>query len=343
MDKTLSAFGLTDSQTRILFSLESYMSSYDASLEETFAEKMNPLTGKHEMKLKWCNHFQADLTNFLANESSMEGTNAPSLYTSPSQICMAIINENSKSENDIWKYMILLECALFQPYFPISESEVENKQFKGLAMKDSVREEMLEKFASWLSIDYAFVKQVTTTYEKTVKRMNGYWNKVLIGVGAGIVASLLAVVTAGGSIAAMFAASGLYGAAAISSGLAALGGGAIAAGGFGMAGGMAVLVGGGMILGSGAGGAISMAIASSNPTGIMTETAKLYVVLKEIILGLNHDTAKAQEVIESVVDKMSEYKKEIARLKIQISDNREKIKNLEKSIGYFEDFLKMAS
>lgn len=44
------------------------------------------------------------------------------------------------------------------------------------------------------------------------------------------------------SIAVLFAAQGLVGAAAVSSGLATLGGGSIAAGGFGMAGGYAVIL-----------------------------------------------------------------------------------------------------
>lgn len=343
MNGILSTFGLTYSQTRILFSLQCYMSFYDAGREEALMDKLNPFKGKHEMKLKWCSEYHSALKNFLAEETKMEGSPAPTLYVTHTSICNAINIESANSENDLWKYLVLLECTLFQPYFPLSENEEENKAFKGLEMTDESREEMLKKFASWLKIDYDFVKQATSTYEKTVKRMSGYWSKVLIGVGAGIVASLLVVATGGGSIAALFASSGLYGAAAISSGLAALGGGAIAAGGLGMAGGMAVLVGGGVLLGSGAGGAISMAIASTNPTGLMTETAKLYVVLKEIILGLSHDTKRAQEMIESVVDKIAEYKKEIVRLKAQIANNKEKIKNLEKCIGYFEDFLKMAS
>lgn len=343
MKSILSAFGLTDSQMRILFSLESYMSSYDARQEESLGSKLNPLKAKHEMKEKWCHLYHTNLNNFLKAESKSEEPEELSLLNTPSEISTAIVNESEKSETDTWKYLVIIECALFQPYFPLSEDAEDAKAYKGLEMDDSSRKEMLEKISLWMGISPDFYQNITDTYEKTIKKMNGYWNKVLIGVGAGIVASLLAVATMGGSIAAMFAASGLYGAAAISSGLAALGGGAVAAGGLGVAGGMAVLVGGGVLLGSGAGASITMAIASTNPTGIMTETAKLFVVLKEIILGLNHDTQRAQEIIGGVVDKIAEYKKEIARLKALIADNKEQIKNLEKSIGYLEDFLKMAA
>ena len=328
---------------RILFSLECYMSFHDALQPESFASKLNPLKGKHEMKEKWCNKFRASLYDFISEESNSKGTIEPTLYFSSQQITDAISQESKKNDSDMWKYLILLECSLFQPYFPFSEDAEDSKSFKKLKMADSSRERMLKTFSDWLNISYDFVNEVTKTYEKTIKKMNGYWSKVLIGVGAGITASLLAVATGGGSIAALFASPGLYGAAAINSGLAALGGGAIAAGGFGMAGGMAVLVGGGMLIGSGAGASVAMTIASTNPTGLMMETAKLYVMLKEIILGLNHDTQRAQEIIESVVDKIASYKKEIARLKTLISDNKEQIKNLKKSISYLEDFLKMAS
>lgn len=347
MDKMLSSFGLTNTQARILFSLEGYMCTYDAEKSKSDLDSVHLFKDKAKkkvrLKLCWCKEYRTSITNFLIEKTVMEGTQVPSLCDTTEQICTAIALECKKSENEIWKYLILLECTLFQPYFPLNENEDEIQSLKGLQIEDRTRKEILEKIAKWLDINYNFVKQIQNSFEKTVKTMNGYWKKVFIGVGAGIVASVLAIATWGGSIAAMFAASGLYGAAAISSGLAALGGGAIAAGGFGMAGGIAVLVGGAALFGTGAGGTISMMIASTNPEGVMMEAAKLYVVLKEIILGLDHDTKRALEVIEGVIDKISDYKKEIARLKAEAEENKKQIKNLEKSIKYLESFLKMAS
>lgn len=349
MDKMLSIFGLTNTQAKILFSLEGYMCTYDAEKSKSDLDSVHFFKDKAQKKvsskLSWCKEYYTSITNFLIEKTDMDGTQVPSLCYTPAQICTAITLESKKSENEIWKYLILLECTLFQPYFPLNENEDKDKikSLKGLQIEDSTRKEILEKIAKWLDIDYNFVKQIQNSFEKTVKTMNGYWKKVFIGVGAGIVASVLAIATWGGSIAAMFAASGLYGAAAISSGLAALGGGAIAAGGFGMAGGIAVLVGGAALIGTGAGGTISMMVASTNPEGVMMEAAKLYVVLKEIIIGLDHDTKRALEVIEGVVDKISDYKKEIARLKAEAEENKKQITNLEKSIKYLESFLKMAS
>ena len=80
-----------------------------------------------------------------------------------------------------------------------------------------------------------------------------------------------------------------------------------------------------------------------SPESVMAETAKLYVVLKEIILGMQHDTKRALEIIDSIAEKISQLKREVAVLKIQQEENNKKIENLEKSIKYFEKFLNMAA
>lgn len=324
---------------RILFSLECFMTASDVSKEMSKA----PYSEKFKMKNFWYQEFKKKLIVFI-NEQDRNSGGCTAINDTREWLIEAIVKENNECENNLWKYLIMLECTLFVPYFPLYEGEnsADNKLFKGLKYSDKSREEALRTISAWLGINYQFVIDCQKTYERAIKKMNGYWNKVLIGVGAGIVASLLVVATMGGSIVAFFAASGLYGAAAVSSGLAALGGGAIAAGGFGMAGGMAVLVGGGLLLGGGAGATLTMTLASTNPTGIMTETAKLYVVMKEIILALNHDTKRALEIISSVIDKISDLKKEITELKLKQKENAEKIKNLEKSISYLEEFLKMS-
>lgn len=209
-------------------------------------------------------------------------------------------------------------------------------------MGDDSRKEALGNIAAWLGIEQGEMKRMMDAYENSVKKLTGYWNKVFIGIGAGVVAALLAVFTCGGSIATLFGASGLHGAAAISSGLAALGGGAIAAGGMGVAGGMAVLIGGGVLLGTGTGASVSMLLASTNPSAVMNECAKMFVVLKEIVLGMQHDTKRAQEILAGIIDKVASLKKEVSSLKAEQEKDKTKIKNLEKSIKYLEKFLEIA-
>ena len=342
MDNLLSAFGLTAQQSRILFSLECFMTNQDTLQDEALIDKINPFVVEHSKKEQWLDKYISNLNLFLEKETG-SNDNANKVILAADKIKEAIKFEASKSESNTWKYLILLECTLFTPYFPFTEEDKKKNTYRGLTISKNVRMEVLKRISGWLNLDFDLVEKFLNQYEKITKKMTGYWNKVFIGVGAGLVAAILAVFTAGSSIAAFFAAEGLYGAAAISSGLAALGGGAVAAGGFGIVGGIRVLTGGSILLGSGAGATLAMALATSSPEGLMRETAKLFVVLKEIVLAEQHDMVRAQEIIGSVVDKIAELKKEITNLKILQEQNKEKIKNLEKSIKYLEDFLNMAS
>ncbi|MBD5300975.1 MAG: hypothetical protein HDS17_05845 [Bacteroides sp.] len=342
MNKILPSFGLTGNQMRILFSLEYLMASRDAESDVNFADKiankLNIFADSISLKKPWVILFRKNINKFIQETIKGEGPNN-GIITDPIAICNLITKENEIAQNSTWKYLVLLECSLFSPYYPMSEKDVKEKRFKGLTMDKNIRKDVLKMISLWLDIDYKFVEKVQKEYENSVKDFTGYWNKVFIGMGAAIVAVLLVVVTAGGSIASLFAASGLYGAAAINSGLAALGGGAIAAGGFGMAGGMAVLVGGGVLLAAGTGVGLGMAFASVNPQGVMQESAKLYVVLREIILGVNHDTQRAQEIINSILAEISKLKAEVLRLKGELEIQEEKIKNLEESVSYLEKLL----
>lgn len=342
MNESITSFGLTFQQMRILFSLEYYITKQDAEGTERFLDMINPFAGDHANKKEWLKSYDEEIRRFMKTTHPTESENC-TLIKNTKELREAIIREENNSDREIWKYLVILECILFTPYFPMSEKDTKDKTYKGLSLDEDIRKSSVNTVAGWMDIAPDKVKLLKEAYESGVKKLTGYWNKVLIGIGAGVVAALLAVVTCGGSIAAMFAASGLYGAAAVSSGLAALGGGAIAAGGFGMAGGMAVLIGGGLLLGTGAGAAVSIGLAETNPNGVMNECAKMYVVLKEIILGMQNDTKQAQEILAGIVDKISALKKEIVELQIQQEKNKEKIKNLEKSIDYLEKFLKIAS
>lgn len=335
MKESITTFGLTSQQMRILFSLEYYITKQDAEGTEKFLDMINPFSGDHSKKKLWVKEFDQKICGFM-KEANLNKTADCSLIYDHRDLQKVILNEYDNSDRGLWKYMVMLECILFTPYYPMCEGDDKKKKYKGLSLDEDIKKASVNTVASWLDITPNEVKLLKEAYESGVKKLTGYWNKIFFGIGAGVVAALLAVITCGGSIAALFAASGLYGAAAVSSGLAALGGGAIAAGGFGMAGGMAVLIGGGVLLGAGAGTSVSMALAETNPKGIMNECAKMYVVLKEIVLGLQHDTMQAQQIISGILDKMAVLNKEIVDLKIHIEENKAKIKTLAENIDYLE-------
>ena len=200
------------------------------------------------------------------------------------------------------------------------------------------------KIAELLNINFKYIDIFRKRYQESLRSLSGFWTKVLLAGGTGMIVAIAIALFFINPIAATFAAPGLAGAAAFSAGMAALGGGAIAAGGFGIAGGITVLVGGALILGGSAGAGIG-ALVSATPQIVLTELAKMEVVLKEIILGIQHDTRMLQEIIMKLNDNLNDMRKEVARLNIENEENKEKIKNLEESIGYLkkaiDEFQKM--
>lgn len=314
------------------------MLEQDSKTEERFLNKINPMVATHANKDTWYLDYRHNIEEFLKEQDPQEQSNT--ISTVPGVIQQWILQTSSISETEMWKYLVLLECTMFTPYFPMTEVAAKDKQYKGLTWDREVRKKSLRTITAWLGIDENFIKQFENCYSQAVKKMTNYTGKVLVAAGIGIAAVALAFLTAGGSIIGLFAAEGLYGAAAISSGLAALGGGAVAAGGMGVAGGLAVLVGGGAILGAGVGGSLGMALATTSPDSVLSESAKIWVVLKEIVMGVMNDSQRAQEILGSMADQIVSMKKELAQLKLVQVENETKIKNLQKSILYLERLMK---
>lgn len=180
--------------------------------------------------------------------------------------------------------MILLECCCYNAYTPLggTKEEIEKsaKDFARLKIEKGSRQATLKRICGLLNIDEKYIDIFQSSLKNANKRLNGYWKKVVVGSAIGVVIIAIAVATGRYRILALLAPEGLSGAAAISAGLAALGGGAVAAGGYGMAGGIAVLVGGGSLLGIGAGGSMGILLASKNSNVLLSDAAKLEVVLK---------------------------------------------------------------
>lgn len=329
MDQTLMIFGLTKEQLRLMFSFQCYMVKQDAEREKGFIDNINPFVASHENRLKWYQSYKANLELFLSQQQPEESYNT--LLPTTFNMKSSAYQLSKKYEVSLWKYLIFLECVLFQPYFPLSEKDKDNKTYKGLKLDSDIRKECLNNIADGLNIDRKYVKIFQKEYENNIKTLNGSGTKIAIAVGAGIVAALLVVATAGGSIAALFAAEGLYGAAAISSGLAALGGGAVAVGGLGMAGGIAVLAGGGVLLGGGAGAGVGMALASTSPDTVMSEAAKIMIVIKEVLINIMHDKKRVTDIIITINERIIDLQKRIDELELEDQKTKEKIKELKKA------------
>lgn len=342
MKDFISEFGLTFDQTLLLFSLERQIINMDIIHSQA--------NGKHddaERKQQWLNSWDMHINDFL-NHLNTEEDELPTTLNiakidSKKMFETILQNEESTTKIKAWRYLILLECTLFTPYYSFDNSantkegviDKVAKIFSGLALDKDVQKTSLVQVSLLLEIDIKYVDIFRKRYEEAIRALSGFWKKVLLTSGVGMIVALAVVAVFLTPIAVAFAAPGLYGAAAFSAGMAALGGGAVAAGGFGMAGGFAVLIGGAIILGGSTGAGIGT-LASTSPQMVLTELAKIEVVLREIILGIQRDTKLMQSIILQLSNNMNEMQTELAKLKFEEKKNKEKIKNLEDSIEYMK-------
>lgn len=348
MKDFISEFGLTFKQTCLLFCLERQI-----VVDDIVSSKANGKLEDSVKKQAWLNAWDASINNFLNNLKEEHNILVDITKFDSKKLLEQILNEETSVEIKAWRYLILLECTLFTPYFPLENSkDIDNENFierikklyDGLSLKDENQKLSLLKIAELLNIDFKYIDIFKERYREALRSLSSFWKKVLLAGGTGMLVAVVIALLFINPIAAFFAAPGLAGAAAFSAGMAALGGGAIAAGGFGIAGGISVLVGGALLIGGSTGVGIGTLLASPSEL-VLTELAKMEVVLKEIILGIQHDTKMIQEIIMKLNDNLNNLQKEVARLYIENEGNKKKIKNLEESIEYLkkaiDEFQKM--
>lgn len=292
-------------------------------------EKKEKRSSKEQWLVSWLLHANKGLQSIAGNSSftTVEDT----VENINSALQLFVSNELVFSQSR----MMLLELVLFEPYGPLEEGEAEEKKWKHIKKEKDEWEQLLGIQATRLNLP----EELPEKYRKVLKSaMNGLtnkWKKMGLWSLGGAAAIAITGGFAATAIAPMFAAAGLGGAAAVSSGLAALGGGAIAAGGLGMAGGVAVLVGGGAILG-GAVGASGYTMFASSPKAALYESAKMEVVVREIVLQDQQDVGKALELIKAQRETIRSLEDHKDELKMNKDENKKQIKNLEKSIYYLK-------
>ena len=312
-------FGLTAEETCLLFSLQ-----YQIVYKDTISTQDTNLNQK---KKAWLDKWHESIKIYSKEQG------IANVITDSRNLTNLVKKIQSSCSTKISFYLILLECTLFTPYFALDGQKKEDINID----KEKLKKEK-ENIALLLGIDKSYVSLFEEKYKSSIDSLTGFWTKVIFG---SLFAAVLVAITAGilaPAIAALAAPAGIYGAAAIAAGLAALGGGAIAAGGLGIAGGIAVIVGGGAILGAVGGGTIGAMLASS-PDFALSQSAKLEVVIREIIIGVQKDVRLAQEILLGVQATIANQEQEILKLKMKDKENRDKIANLEKSLKYLKDAL----
>jgi len=320
----LQKFGLNEEQTLVMFSLQRSLIFADI-----IAEEKSSISQK---KKEWLSVWEKGVNDIL-REFNVPVTLIKDKYLLEEQ-CKVVVDKSKNLKTPL--YLILLELSLFDPYFPLGD--LSWKFYEKVSYSSKKVEPHLKEISSWLDINYEYINRYKKTFKKSVKSLSGFYKKMLIGAGAG---TLLLAITAGFAapyIGALAAPAGLFGGAAVNAGLAALGGGAVAAGGLGMAGGTAVIVGGGSIFGAMSGSAIGAALGKSSDFALL-ESAKLEVVMKEIVLLAQKDTRFAQEMINEQKKIIINLERELSELKFNDNENKEQIKILAKSIEFFRNSL----
>lgn len=338
MKNFISEFGLTFKQTCLLFSLERQI-----VVNDIVSSKANNKEEEALKKQMWLNAWDLNINNFLNHLGENQNVLIDITELESKKLLEQILNKETSGKIKAWRYLILLECSLFTPYYPLEQQKSDDdnivdkikKAFGNLSLNEDSQKTSLIMIAELLNIDFKYIDVFRKRHQEALRSLSGFWKKVLLAGGTGMLVAVAIVLLFIHPIAAAFAAPGLAGAAAFSAGMAALGGGAIAAGGFGIAGGIAVLVGGALLFGGGAGAGIGTLAASSSAI-VLTELAKMEVVLKEIILGIQRDTQMMQEIIMNLEDSLNEMRKEVVKLKMENEKNKDKIKNLEESIEYLK-------
>ena len=328
----LSNFGLTVEQTQILFSLQHQLVREDVNFTKVQNGLLINMQKRASVKKEWLDAWKLAIEKYLT-ALAKDGKSWRILPSS----------ELAEAIKTVWKYLILLECCIFNAYYPLGGTKEELKEsvkrYSDLKFEDTNKKSSLIEICDMLSIDSKYIDIFIKRYKSALSNLTGRWKKILIGGIVGVILVLIAIISFQYELLGLFALEGLSGAALISSGLAALGGGAVAAGGFGVAGGIAVLVGGGGLLGLSVGGGVGLSIASSSSDIVMSEAAKMEVVLKEIVMAIQKDTVTFQNIITQLLTEKESLKIELEQLKNQQEENAKKIKELEKSIKYLEKLL----
>ena len=328
-----SVFGLTAEQTWLL-----YCCQYTIIFQQYYAENN---AEKKERKKLWMEKWVKATNDILINEFRCNNGLTIAKNTL-SKRCQEI---QQSTPSTAWKYLILLESVVFRPYFALGGEKEDAKLVKRLTVNKDQHGKTLEDIAELLGIDKSYIGKFSKGHKDALKRLGGdrVWKIIAVSVSSAILL-VLAVLTFQPEIIAILApilAPGLHGAAATAAVLAALGGGSIAAGGFGMAGGVAVLVGGGALIGGGAGSSVSMILFKESSAFTLSQAAKMEVVLKEIVLGIQNDVKMFQAILLKQQEQIARMRAELINMKNDNEKNKKDIKNMKESIEILEKLCKI--
>lgn len=323
-------FGLTYEQTRLMFSTQKMLTSWD--IDSTKDEQ------KKKIKSSWLQEWEKGISTYLDTiDGSQKGELIDSEY-----LHEAFTNALNDDTNLTWYYIVVLELIAFVPYTPL-ESE-NNQLYKKCKYDTTACYNQLKRFIMEQGhITGVKIDRLRDTYNKKISKLSGKTGKIvqsaLIAVTITAALAAVAAIFAGPIAVAIFGGAfpGLHGIALTSACLAMLGGGAVAIGGAGIAGGIAVVAGGGALLGLAGGGAIAgVNLLFQSPDFTLTQAAKLETILQEVILNAQHDICSAQKIIAQYREQIGELTKRITILELENKQNKKDLDSIKISLKYMK-------
>lgn len=352
VDMNIDKFGLTITQTEILYNLEFYKTLNDIEITKLPMNNNAIKSLKEEWLYEWKGYVSKGFASFLQIENA-------ELHWYTKDELIRKIEENEPYK--VWLRLVLLETMLFEPFYPLGiekdkkGNNIPNKKFKNLknpmnGYKKKQGDNFIDSFFTGSYYKKGYVMRLRKCYEKVVLEIKEVLKGILIGGAITVGISIAAIATAGMFAPAIAVAlvgsnfAGLSGAALTSACLAYLGGGAIAIGGSGMAGGTIAIVGGGAALGIGAGLGVGGAVGAVNileKQNTILQSAKLLVSVREIFLNDEKDIEYSNSIYEQYVRNIMDIEKGLVELKLQadVADSKEKkelklkIKKAEESVN----------
>lgn len=321
-----SKFGLNLNQAKILFSIQKLI------VENDIAVSRMKHSEKSSYKEKWLKEWSKSILDYLCE---LESSQTRSFYNRY-EIKQAINSEVKKSpSNNSWYYIIMLECISFIPY---KCEYIEDKK-NCIKSSSSTKIEFIKKLVrEHMIINVNDIDKLEEAYNKTITKLKGGLPKIIIAM-VGIL-SMTFLINALRSIYLGPVLIAIFGARAnelvfMKAYLAAVTGGVISVGNIREDDSM--IVGGGVLLGLARDEHINCKITrfiAIEPRYTLMQTAKLEVVLKEIILKSSKDIIVAKEIL-------SNYKEQIGQLHMHVlqlttENDIEFTRKLRKSLYYME-------
>lgn len=331
----LKCLTLSYEQLRVLYSIESLI------IQDDIANTKSAET--QELKSKWKEKWESEIIKGL---HVAEGASSE-FFMQENDIACYIDSECDAP----WKYLVTMESALFNPYYPIFNDDT-NKKYKRIKCRSKYLSDRFPNVQK--SVVKEDISDLRKTYKQAAGTITGSTKNVVIGA-----VGTTAVVLASGGLAFAFAPAiatalvgetTLSGAALVSYSLAAIGGGSLAAGGLGMAGGTAIITGGGALIGILGGTGVS-AVTTMNLLAddgyVLSECCKLLTISKSVLTGKFNYTNEVTDIHHKIASRIDDLTQQLEELSAKSKDQKkseskedhtkDKIRVAKKSVRYLKN------